>query len=139
MAYFTDAEEVYRWLGGLFEALAADPELWPSLAAADLVVQYRYRRPEAQITMRLAPGEPLRLDLGPSDLEADVVMTMDADVAHRFWLGKVNVPVALARGQMRARGPVAKLLRLLPVVRPAFPRYQRLLKEGGRPDLADVS
>ena len=105
MAYFTDAEEVYRWLGGLFEALAADPELWPSLAAADLVVQYRYRRPEAQITMRLAPGEPLRLDLGPSDLEADVVMTMDADVAHRFWLGKVNVPVALARGQMRARGP----------------------------------
>ena len=139
MAYFTDAEEVYRWLGGLFEALAADPELWPSLAAADLVVQYRYRRPEAQITMRLAPGEPLRLDLGPSDLEADVVMTMDADVAHRFWLGKVNVPVALARGQMRARGPVAKLLRLLPVVRPAFPRYQRLLEEGGRPDLADVS
>ena len=138
MAYFADAEEVYRWFGGLFEALAGDPELGPSLAAADLVVQYRYRRPEAVITVCLVPGRPIGLDLGPSELEPDVVMTMDADVAHRFWLGKVNVPVALARGQMRARGPVAKLLRLLPLVRPAFPRYHRLLEEGGRPDLAAV-
>jgi hypothetical protein len=137
--YFADSDEVYRWIGGLFEALGADPELWPPLAAADVTVQYRYRRPESQITVRLAPGEPLRLDLGATELHPDVVMTMDADVAHRFWLGHVNVPVALARGQIRARGPVAKLLRLLPIVRPAFARYRRLLEEGGRPDLAAVS
>ena len=30
-------------------------------------------------------------------------MTMEADTAHRFWLGKVNVTVALARGQMKAK------------------------------------
>ena len=138
VAYFRSAEEVYRYIGGLFEALGADRDLWPSLAAADVVVQYRYRDPECEITVRLRPDEPARVDLGPSELDPEVVMTMDADVAHRFWLGHVNVPVALARGQMRARGPVAKLLRLLPVVRPAFARYRRLLEEAGRPDLAGV-
>jgi hypothetical protein len=139
VACFASAEEVYRYIGGLFEALAADPELWPSLAAADVVVQYRYRDPDSQITVRLSPDEPGRVDLGSTELEPHVVMTMDADVAHRFWLGKVNVPVALARGQIRARGPVAKLLRLLPVVRPAFARYRRLLEESGRSDLAGVA
>jgi hypothetical protein len=136
MPYFKDADEVYRYIGGLFEVLAEDPELWPSLASADTVVQYRYRAPESQITIRLRPGLPGRIDRGPTDMEPQVVMTMDADTAHRFWLGNVNVTVALARGQMRARGPVAKLLKLVPLVRPAFPRYRAMLQEAGRPDLA---
>ena len=60
-------------------------------------------------------------------------MTMDADTAHRFWLGKVNVTVALARGQMKAKGPVAKILKLVPLVKPVFPRYRAMLEEpGGR-------
>jgi hypothetical protein len=138
VAYFASAEEVYRHIGGLLEALGADPDLWPSLAAADVVVQYRYRDPESQITVRLRPDEPPRVDLGATALDPQVVMTMDADVAHRFWLGHLNVPVALARGQIRARGPVAKLLGLLPVVRPAFPRYRQRLEEAGRADLAGV-
>lgn len=139
MPYFAREDEVYRYIGGLFEELRDDPELWPHLAAADTVVQYRYRSPESQITVCMRPGQPGRIDCGPTDLRPQVVMTMDADVAHRFWLGKVNVTVALARGQMRARGPVAKLLKLVPLVRPAFPRYRRLLEDEGRGDLAEAA
>ena len=62
-------------------------------------------------------------------MEPEVVMTMDADTAHRFWLGKVNVTVALARGQMKAKGPVAKILKLVPLTKPVFPRYRALLEE----------
>ncbi|MBA3306416.1 MAG: sterol carrier protein [Thermoleophilaceae bacterium] len=139
MPYFAREDEVYRYIGGLFEELRDDPELWPHLAAADTVVQYRYRSPESQITVCMRPDQPGRIDCGPTDLTPQVVMTMDADVAHRFWLGKVNVTVALARGQMRARGPVAKLLKLVPLVRPAFPRYRRLLEDEGRGDLTEAA
>jgi hypothetical protein len=45
------------------------------------------------------------------------------------------VTVALARGQMRAHGPVAKILRLVPLVKPVFPRYRAMLEEAGREDL----
>jgi len=63
---------------------------------------------------------------------------MDADTAHRFWLGKVNVPVALARGQMKAKGPVAKILKLLPLTKPIFPRYKEQLQTTGRNDLLET-
>jgi hypothetical protein len=62
-------------------------------------------------------------------------MTMDADTAHNFWLGKVNVTVALARGQMKAKGPVAKILKLLPLTKGVFPRYKQQLRDAGREDL----
>ncbi len=67
-------------------------------------------------------------------------MTMDADTAHRFWLGKVNVTVALARGQMKAKGPVAKILKLVPLTQAglsALPR--RCCEEAGREDLLEAS
>jgi hypothetical protein len=66
-------------------------------------------------------------------------MTMDADTAHRFWLGKVNVTVALARGQMKAKGPVAKILKLVPLTKPIFPRYKKQLEDQGRQDLLEAA
>ena len=71
-------------------------------------------------------------------MEPEVVMTMEADTAHKFWLGKVNVTVALARGQMKAKGPVAKILKLVPLVKPVFPRYRAMLEEKGRTDLVEA-
>jgi putative sterol carrier protein len=72
-------------------------------------------------------------------MEPEVVMSMEADTAHRFWLGKVNVTVALARGQMKAKGPVAKILKLVPLVKPVFPRYKQMLTEAGREDLVEAA
>ena len=135
MAYFADEQEVYRYLGGLFRALLEDEELRAGLLEANTIVEYRYRRPDSEITVKLVEGEQPRIDEGPSDLEPELVLTINADVAHRFWLGRVNPTIALARGQMRASGPIAKLLRLVPVVRPAFPLYRQMLEREGRADL----
>jgi putative sterol carrier protein len=135
MPCFRDADEVYRYLGTLFEEVAADPELGPRFGEADLIVQYQYRKPDAQITVRMREDGAARVDLGETDLEPDLVMTMDADVAHRFWLGQVNVTVALARGQMKAQGPVAKILKLVPATEPIFARYAAKLRDAGRADL----
>jgi putative sterol carrier protein len=136
--YFNDDQEVYRYLGRLFLDLLADEELARQFRTANTVVQYRYRKPESQITVKLLEGEDGQVDLGATQLEPEVVMTMDADVAHRFWLGKVNVTVALARGQIKTRGPVAKILKLVPLVKPVFPRYRAQLEAAGRSDLAEI-
>ena len=137
MAYFSDAEEVYRFMGTLLRNLSDDAELAPSLRRANTIVQYRLAHPDAVITSRLIEGEPDQVDCGETTLDPEVVMSMDADVAHRFWLGQVSPTVALARGQMRAKGPVAKILRLVPLVQPVFPRYERMLEEAGRDDLLE--
>ena len=139
LPYFKDADEVYAYIGKLFEDLAADDEMAAKFNKANTIVQYQYREPESRITVKLIEGEDGQVDCGQTTMEPEVVMTMDADTAHRFWLGKVNVTVALARGQMKAKGPVAKILKLVPLVKPVFPRYRQLLADGGRQDLLEAS
>jgi SCP-2 sterol transfer family len=139
LAYFKDADEVYRYIGQLFEDLAEDDELAPKFRRANTIVQYQYREPESVITVKLIEGEDGQVDLGETDLEPEVVMSMEADTAHKFWLGKVNVTVALARGQMKAKGPVAKILKLVPLVKPVFPRYRAMLEEADRKDLLEAA
>ena len=139
MPYFKDADEVYAFIGKLFQDLANDEELAPKFRRANTIVQYQYRNPESQITVNLLEDGEGGVDCGDTDMEPEVVMSMEADTAHRFWLGKVNVTVALARGQMKAKGPVAKILKLVPLVKPVFPRYRAQLEEAGRNDLLEAA
>ncbi len=138
MPHFKDDQEVYRYIGKLFEDLSDDEDLAPKFRKANTIVQYQYRNPESQITVRMIEGEEGDVDCGETSMDPEVVMTMDADTAHKFWLGKVNVTVALARGQMKAKGPVAKILKLVPLVKPVFPRYRQMLEEAGRQDLLEA-
>ena len=138
MAYFKDAQEVYDTIGKLFADLAVDDELAPKFRKANTIVQYQHRDPDSTITVRLMEDEPAEVDFGETEMEAEVVMSMEADTAHRFWLGQVNVTVALARGQIKASGPVAKILKLVPLTKPVYPRYKALLEAQGRDDLVDV-
>jgi putative sterol carrier protein len=135
VAVFKDEQEVYQFIGRLFQDLADDDELGPRFRKADTIVQYKYTNPESQITVKMKDGEDGQVDLGATELDPEIVMAMEADTAHKFWLGKVNVTMALARGQMKAKGPVAKILKLVPLVKPVFPRYQKMLEEAGREDL----
>ena len=138
MAYFNDAQEVYDTIGKLFVDITEDDELAPKFRKANTIVRYDYSNPDSVITVRLQEDQPGEVDFGESDMEPEVTMTMEADTAHRFWLGEVNVTVALARGQIKAKGPVAKILKLVPLTKPVFPRYKAQLEAAGRSDLVDV-
>jgi hypothetical protein len=137
--YFKDEQEVYEYLGALLVGLNADPELGPQFRKANTIVQYVCRKPDSRITVKLLEREAGQVDLGPTRLDPEVVMTMDADVAHRFWLGLVNVKMALLRGQIRTKGPATKMLALVPLVKPATSRYRAQLEAAGRSDLLDVA
>ena len=137
MAVFKDDQEVYQYIVKLFQELAGDDELGPRFRKADTIVQYQYSNPDSQITVKMKDGQDGQVDLGSTDLQPEIVMVMEADTAHKFWLGKVNVTMALARGQMKAKGPVAKILKLVPLTKPIFPRYKQMLEAEGRQDLID--
>jgi putative sterol carrier protein len=138
LGYFKDAQEVYDTIGELITELAADEELAPKFRQANTIVQYQHSDPDSTITVRLREDEPTDVEFGETEMEPEVVMSMEADTAHRFWLGQVNVTTALARGQIKASGPVAKILKLVPLTKPAFPRYKALLEAQGRDDLVRI-
>jgi putative sterol carrier protein len=138
LPYFNDAQEVYDTIGKLFVDLADDDELAPKFRKANTIVCYEFTDPDSTITVRLQEGQPGDVDFGESEMEPEVTMSMAADTAHRFWLGKVNVTVAMARGQIKAKGPVAKILKLVPLAKPVFPRYKAQLEAQGRDDLVNA-
>jgi putative sterol carrier protein len=139
MGHFRDEDDVYRFIGRLFQEMAADPDLAPQFKKANTIVQYRLTDPESQITVEACPGREMQVDLGPSDLDPEVIMSMAADTAHFFWLGRINVTRALASGEINAKGPVAKVLKFVPLVKRVFPRYQQMLQEAGREDLLEAA
>ena len=139
MPYFKDADDVYANLGLFLRQLAVDPELTDALKRVDTTFQMRLRNPDSVLTVR-TPGEERepQVDLGETTLHPEVVLQLDADTAHRFWLGELNAAVALANGDIRTRGPVAKVLGLVPLVRPGDTRYRTQLEAAGREDLLQV-
>ena len=140
MSVFKDSQQFYDTVGELLQRAARDPNIGPTVARAETVIQLRYTDPEAQITID-ARGVPTQfgayvdVHCGPCDLQPEVVMSMMGDLAHEFWSGRVNLASALARRQIQATGPVIKVLRLVPAVEPLYQQYPVLLKTKGLQDL----
>jgi hypothetical protein len=55
-------------------------------------------------------------------------MTMDSEVANKYFQGKENVPVALARRRIKSSGDMKAALKLIPITKPVFAQYRALLE-----------
>lgn len=127
MAYYNNAEEIYKYLGGVFLA-ANDTEVGPKLMGADIDLQVYYTDPEASMTVRLRQPS-IEVTDGGDNPDADVKLFMPADIGDKFWRGEYNLGVGLAKGQVKAKGPVNKILKLVPLTKPLFPLYRDLVAE----------
>ena len=61
----------------------------------------------------------------------EITLEMAADDGHQFWLGNLNMALALAKSRVKVSGPISKIMKLLPAMRPAFPKYKAFLEERG--------
>ncbi|MFJ2834351.1 SCP2 sterol-binding domain-containing protein [Nocardia sp. NPDC087230] len=132
MGTFKDDSEVYKYIGGVFVDGLADPEVGAKLKSSGVVLQITYTDPDAVLTVDFPAGV---VQTGESNLTPQVELFMTADTGNQFWLGKVNLSIAMAKGQVRAKGPVSKILKLVPAAKSLFPTYVSLLERDGRDDL----
>ncbi len=137
MPYFDNIEDLYWCLQELFDRLSNDPDIKRKALASKLIVNFVYNDPEGEVWVDCT-GDEIVLTPGKADLTADSTLTMDTDIAHRFWLGKLNLIKALTSGDIESEGSVPKMLKLLPVIKPAFKIYPELLKERGLESIIDV-
>lgn len=132
MSVFSSTDELQAVMWDLWQEIKQNPEMSERLIASRLVVQFRYREPEGLMTIDCADGKEMRILVGHTDIKPMIEMSMKADIAHDFWLGKVNVPMALMMGKIVSRGPTPKALALLPVIKPAYQIYPRVLQTRGK-------
>jgi hypothetical protein len=132
MAYFSSSDELNRVMDILWQKIKADPGMSHKLLESKLIVQFKYRDPDGLLTIDCSTGQNMDIIIGHTNLKPVVEMSMKADVAHEFWLGKVNVPLAIMSGKIVSKGPTPKALALLPVIKPAYALYPLVLQEAGK-------
>lgn len=136
MPYFSDINVFYDLLVGVFDKLMADPAIRQRALDSGLLVQFVYRNPEGEYwidcrgdEVKVYPGAP------PEQWSADATLAMELDTAHAFWCGQLNLLGALSSGEIDAEGSMPRLLKMLPVIKPAYDIYVGMLKERGLDDL----
>ena len=138
MGTFGDAHDVYGCIGRIFEEAIADPEIGPKTREAGLTIRFNFTDPESTIYVDFAKGNVFFGDDVP-DTEPAIKMGMKADDANRFWLGRLNLVMAMAKGQVRAKGSVPEMLKMLPLAKPLYARYETILREAGRDELLQAA
>ncbi len=138
---FRSREQFREIMDQVFASMSRDPEMGPRLRAAQ--VPQRFEFPDLGLVVNIAhtpevvDGEHLRWAWSDEvDWEPEVKLTMDSDVANRYFQGKENPMAALVGGRIRASGDLRKGLALAPIVKPVFARYRALL-EREHPDLLE--
>ncbi len=127
MAFFANADEVDKYIGEMFRLAGDHPEVGDKMKAANIVMRVEYSDPDCVVTV--AFQDPMRVESGETDLAPDITLIMRADIANQFWRGEYNLAVGLAKGQVKAKGPINKILKLVPLTKPLFPVYRDLVKD----------
>ena len=130
MSVFESSEKFDEVLGGFFNLLADSPAIADKLLASKLVIRFNYADPDLVLVIDCS-GDKVEIRSGDTETKAIVDMKMSSDIAHKFWFGKVNLTMALTRRQMIAKGPVPKILKLLPAIKPSYAMYPKYLEENG--------
>ncbi len=132
MAY-KSARECREVLDQVFEMMSSDPDMGPKLRDAETPQRFEFPDLDLVVNITGADGDDGRcLQWEWSDdvaWEAEVKMTMDSDVANRYFQGKENVAMAIARRRIRVGGDVKAALAILPITKPVFERYRALVAD----------
>src|ERR1700761_4626956 len=105
MAFFPDDAEVDTYIGGVFRAANDHPESGPKLRASGIFLKVFYTDPATE--MNVVMREPaIDVSLGATEEKPDITLMMKADTGDKFWRGEYNLAVGLAKGEVKAKGPV---------------------------------
>ena len=64
---------------------------------------------------------------------AVITMELSGDTVHKFWLKQISLPVALATRKIKSKGPIPKVLKILPFLKPVYEKYPEYCGKFGLP------
>jgi hypothetical protein len=131
MSAFRSPKEFREVMERIFSLMDEDPDMGPRLRDADVPQRFEFDDLDLVVNIRAAPpDESTNLVWVWSDdvpWEPKVQMSMSSETANRYFQGKENVPMALARRRIKAGGDVKAALALMPITKPIFAHYRELV------------
>ena len=138
-AEFRSEKEFRTVIDRVFSMMSEDPDMGPKLRDADVPQRFEFSDLDLVVNIRASrAGEEGNLHWEWSDdvdWEPKVKMAMSSETANRYFQGKENVAIALARRRIKSGGDVKAALSLIPITKPIYARYREFL-EAEYPHLA---
>ncbi len=127
---FKSVAEFREVIDRTFKIMSDDPEMGPKLREAG--ISQRFEFPDVSLVVNLRPGRPEEPNLiwewdDDPEREPKVRMAMTSEIANRYFQGKENVAIAIARRRIKASGDLKAALAILPLTKPVFARYQEMI------------
>ena len=128
---FESPDEFVEVMDQTFAMMSEDPEMGPKLRDADVPQRFEFTDMDLVVNIRaVREGEDGCLHwewTDDVDWEPKVKMTMSSETANRYFQGKENVAMAIARRRIKTGGDVKAALSLIPITKPIFDRYKELV------------
>jgi hypothetical protein len=129
-AAFRSAAEFREVMERTFTLMSEDSEMGPKLREAD--TPQRFEFPDLDLVLNVRAGRSEEPNLAwewtdEIDWEPQVRMAMTSDVANRYFQGKENVAIAIARRRIKPGGDMKAALAILPLTKPVFARYREMI------------
>src|ERR687886_1298946 len=127
-ASFASPREFKQVIDRVFEMMSDDPDMGPKLRDADVPQRFEFPDVDMVVNIRAAgDGEDGNLHWEWSDevdWEPKVRMSMSSETANKYFQGKENVAMAIARRRIKAGGDMKAALKLIPITKPVFAKYR---------------
>ena len=132
MTEFASATEFREVMDRCFAMMSDDPDMGPKLREADTPQRFEFTDLDLVVNIRAAePGEDGNLHwewTDDVDWEPKVRMSMSSETANRYFQGKENIAVAIARRRIKSGGDVKAALSLIPITKPIYSRYRDVVE-----------
>jgi hypothetical protein len=128
---FRSAAEFREVIDKTFTLMSDDPEMGPRLRDADTPQRFEFTDLDLVVNIRAgSAGEPNLVWEWDDEVawEPAVRMTMSSETANRYFQGKENVAIAIARRRIKTGGDVKAALALIPVTKPLYARYRAMVE-----------
>jgi len=126
-------KEFKEVMNAVFALMSDDPDMGPKLRDADVPQRFDFDDVDMVLNVRAGTAdEGVNLHWEWSDdvsWEPKVQMKMSSEVAVRYFQGKENVPVAIARRRIKTGGDVKAALSLIPITKPVYAQFRGLLED----------
>ena len=131
-AEFKSSKEFREVMDRIFTLMDVDPDMGPKLRAADVPQRFEFSDVDMVVNIRAATDEEGgNLHWEWSDdvgWEPKVKMTMSSETANKYFQGKENVAIAIARRRIKAGGDVKAALALIPITKPVYAQYSDVVE-----------
>jgi len=129
MSVFKDVNQMYELLEDVWNHAIKETEFGSKLKKYEVNYKFIIKEPNGFLFVdhdQVITGD---------DANRDAVITMElsSDTVHKFWLKKIKLPVALATRKIKSKGPIPKVLKMLPFLKPVYELYPQYCEKHGLP------